>query len=122
MTQTNTNTLTSATDDPTSSARKRIGRPASPRRWWRALDRMTLETMNPPIPAHVRAAISDRDANFTEATGYTEATDVGAGIDFAAGVRAAAPGRTRPSVDSAMASNADFARAIRASAPGRRNH
>ena len=68
---------------------------------------MTLETMNPPIPAHVRAAISNRDADFTEATGNTEATDntdatgSAARSGFDAAVRATAPGRRRPSEVSA---------------------
>jgi hypothetical protein len=41
---------------------------AGPRRWWRAFDQLTLETMNPPIPAHVRAAMSDRTGVQLDAT------------------------------------------------------
>ena len=109
MTQTNTNTLTSATGPTADAARRTTDRKAAPRRWWRALDRMTLQTMSPPIPAHVRSALSDRDATFTEAS------------DFAATVRAAAPGRSGDNVRSAAPSNAEFAAAIRAEAPGRRS-
>jgi hypothetical protein len=46
----------------------RNARSAGPRRWWQALDQLTLETMNPPIPAHVRAAMSDRTGVRPDAT------------------------------------------------------
>lgn len=109
MTHTDTPTLTATTSATANASRTKFGN-AAPRRWWRALDRMTLETMSPSIPAHVRAAMNNRNTQFTEAG------------DFAAVVRASAPGRDGRSAGPDARSNAEFARAIRAAAPGQRDH
>lgn len=105
MTQTNSNTLTSATAGSTAdAARTKI---TGPRRWWRAVDRFTLETMNAPLPARVRA-MNSHD------------TDVNPATDFAAAIRADAPGRSERTGRSSAHFGSGFAAGIRAEAPGRR--
>ena len=107
MTQTNTNTLISATaGSAADAARTKIARP---RRWWRAVDQFTLETMNAPLPAHVRAAMQ------------SNSTDVHPGTDFAAALRADAPGRSERTVRPDAHVQSGFAAGIRAEAPGRRS-
>lgn len=107
MTQT-TDTLTSTTARTANHAKTGLGRGTAPRRWWRALDRMTLDTMNPPIPEHVRAAMSNKGIHSTPMS------------DFAAAIRAGAPGRIERSVRADNPAETDFALVIRAAAPGRR--
>ncbi len=107
MTQTNSNTLTSATASSTADAAPT--KIARPRRWWRAVDRFTLETMNAPLPARVRATKNSHD------------TDVNPTTDFAAAIRADAPGRSERTVRSSAHIESGFAAGIRAEAPGRRS-
>ena len=128
-------------DNVTPAASTKGGRTRSvdsaPRRWWRAVDQLTLETMNPPVPAHVRAALYDssgavrpepsvpadggRHVNQNLMPGLTDegATMTTETTTFATTIRTAAPGRSERVERLDQLSNQAFSEAIRAGAPGR---